>query len=131
MRHLMRIGLDNVLGGYTGMVATAAKGEALAQIPMIDTAEVAQRLAEPNDNWRLLDVRAADERDKTAIEGSEHIYVGHLNQAWKQLDKNRHYTLMCASGMRATVAAAWLASKGFDNVDIYLGSMGAWKALHH
>lgn len=130
MRHLMRIGLDNVLGGYTGMVATAAKGESLSQITMIDTAEVAQRLAESSDNWSLLDVRSADERDETAIEGSEHIYVGHLNQCWKQLDKNRRYTVMCASGMRATVAAAWLASKGFDKVDIYLGSMGAWKAEH-
>mgnify|MGYP000005855048 CR=1 FL=1 len=127
-RHLMRIGLDNVLGGYTGMVATAAKGESLSQIPMIATKEVAQRLGEPDVDWCLLDVRSADERDETAIEGSEHIYVGHLNQGWKQLDKNRRYTLMCASGMRATVAAAWLASKGFDKVDIYLGSMGAWKA---
>ena len=35
---------------------------------------------------------------------------------------------MCASGMRATVAAGWLASRGFENLDIYLGSMGAWKA---
>jgi hydroxyacylglutathione hydrolase len=34
---------------------------------------------------------------------------------------------MCASGMRASVAAGWLASKGFEHLDIYLGSMGAWK----
>jgi hydroxyacylglutathione hydrolase len=37
---------------------------------------------------------------------------------------------MCASGMRATVAAGWLAARGFDHLDIYLGSMGAWKAAH-
>jgi len=51
-----------------------------------------------------------------------------LNERWKELDKERHYTLMCASGMRATVAAGWLASRGFEKLDIYLGSMGAWKA---
>ena len=32
--------------------------------------------------------------------------------------------------MRATVAAGWLASRGFEKLDIYLGSMGAWKAAH-
>ncbi|WP_228242786.1 rhodanese-like domain-containing protein [Porphyrobacter sp. GA68] len=37
---------------------------------------------------------------------------------------------MCASGMRATVAAGWLASRGFGKLDVYLGSMGAWKAAH-
>lgn len=130
MTHLMRIGLDNVLGGYIGMVASAAKGEKLTQLPMIDTQAVTERLAESDDNWCLLDVRSADEREETAIEGSEHIYLGHLSQSWKQLDKNRRYTLMCASGMRATVAAAWLASKGFDKVDVYLGSMGARKASY-
>lgn len=24
----------------------------------------------------------------------------------------------------------WRASRGFNNLDIYLGSMGAWKAAH-
>jgi hydroxyacylglutathione hydrolase len=95
--------------------------------PMIGTEEVKQRLAGAN-NWTLLDVRAADERSESAIEGSQHIYIGHLNERWCELDKHRRYTLMCASGIRATVAAGWLAGKGFDKVDIYLGSMGAWKA---
>jgi hydroxyacylglutathione hydrolase len=61
-----------------------------------------------------------------AIQTSEHIYVGELNERWTELDKQRHFTLMCASGMRASVAAGWLASQGFKQLDIYLGSMGAW-----
>lgn len=76
-------------------------------------------------NWVLFDVRDADERAADAIEGSEHIYVGHLNERWQALDKHRHYTLMCASDARATVAAGWLASQCFDNLDIYLGGMEA------
>jgi hydroxyacylglutathione hydrolase len=35
---------------------------------------------------------------------------------------------MCASGARATVAASILLRRGFHNVDLFLGSMGAWKS---
>ena len=96
---------------------------------MIGTDEVEKRLAGV-DGWTLLDVRDADERAEIAIDGSQHIYVGELNERHRELDPNRRYTLMCASGMRATVAAGWLASLGFDKLDVYLGSMGAWKAAH-
>lgn len=129
LEHLVRIALDNVVGGYVGVVPAAAKGVTMQQTPMIDTDEVENRLGGA-EGWTLLDVRDADERAKSAIDGSHHIYVGQLNDRWHELDKKRHYTLMCASGMRATVAAGWLASRGFEKLDIYLGSMGAWKAAH-
>lgn len=126
--HLVRIALDNIVGGYTGIVPAAAAGRDMAQIPMIGTDEIARRLKDARGEWTLLDVRDADERSEASIDGSQHIYVGELNERWQELDKSRHYTLMCASGMRATVAAGWLASRGFERLDIYLGSMGAWKA---
>ena len=126
--HLVRIALDNIVGGYTGIVPAAAAGRNMAQIPMIGTDEIARRLKDARGEWTLLDVRDADERSEASIDGSQHIYVGELNERWQELDKSRHYTLMCASGMRATVAAGWLASRGFERLDIYLGSMGAWKA---
>ena len=130
MTHLARIALDNVAGGYVGVVPAAAQGKAMRTIQMIGTGEVEQRLKTANADWTLLDVRDADERAQAAIEGSQHIYVGELNEQYRDLDPARHYTLMCASGMRATVAAGWLASRGFDHLDVYLGSMGAWKARH-
>ena len=129
MEHLVRIALDNVVGGYVGVVPAAAQGEKIQQTPMIGTSEVEDRLNNA-ECWTLLDVRDIDERNATAIEGSQHIYVGHLNERWRELDPSRHYTVMCASGARATVAAGWLASRGFENIDIYLGSMGAWQAAH-
>ena len=128
MEHLVRIAFDNVIGGYVGVVPAAAKGEKMQQTPMIDTTEVESRLNNAQ-NWTLLDVRDIDERNTNAIEGSQHIYVGHLNERWRELNPSRHYTLMCASGARATIAAGWLASRGFDHIDIYLGSMGAWQAM--
>ena len=129
MEHLVRIALDNVVGGYVGVVPAAAQGEKIQQTPMIGTSEVEDRLNNA-ECWTLLDVRDIDERNATAIEGSQHIYVGHLNERWRELDPSRHYTVMCASGARATIAAGWLASRGFENIDIYLGSMGAWQAAH-
>jgi len=129
MEHLVRIAFDNIVGGYVGVVPAAAQGARMQRTPMIDTSEVKDRL-DNAQNWTLLDVRDIDERNDSAIEGSQHIYVGYLNERWRELDQSRHYTLMCASGARATIAAGWLASRGFKHIDIYLGSMGAWQATH-
>lgn len=130
MTHLVRIALDNLEGGYVGVVPATAQGKTMRTIPMIGTGEVERRLESAGEDWTLLDVRDADERAQAAIEGSQHIYVGQLNERYRDLDPTKRYTLMCASGMRATVAAGWLASRGFDKLDVYLGSMGAWKAAH-
>lgn len=127
MAHLVRIGYDNIVGGYVGVVPAAAQGTAMRSVPMIGTDEVARRLDRDTNGWTLLDVRDLEERQQSSIDGSDHIYVGELNTRWKELKQDHHYTLMCASGMRASVAAGWLASKGFTHLDIYLGSMGPWR----
>ncbi len=130
MEHLVRIALDNVVGGYVGVVPAAAAGKAMRSIPMVDTETVESRLSVGQGNWMLLDVRDADERAEAKIDGSRHIYVGELADRWRELEPDQSYTLMCASGMRATIAAGWLEAHGFQNVDIYLGSMGAWNVAH-
>lgn len=130
MEHLARIGLDNIVGAFTGVVPAAAGGADMRTIPMVGTETVEQRLETQRETWTLLDVRDAEERASGAIDGSEHVYVGKLNEGWRDLEPGRHYTLMCASGMRATVAAGWLAARGFSHLDVYLGSMGAWSQAH-
>ena len=65
-----------------------------------------------------------------SIDRSQHIYIGELNERFRDVDPSKHYTLMCASGMRATVAAGWLASRTFEKLDVYLRSMDGWKAAH-
>src|SRR3546814_8446711 len=103
---------------FRSVVPAAAQGKAMRNIPMIGTAEVERRLASEEANWTLLDVRDADERSQGAIDRSQHIYIGELNERFRDLDQSEHYTLMCASGMRATVAAGWLASRGFEKLDV-------------
>jgi hydroxyacylglutathione hydrolase len=130
LTHFTRIGLDNITGAYVGVVAATAKGKDFRSMEMVDSGTVEQRLEEGANDWVLLDVRAEDEVEEARIDGSRHIYAGHLNEQWQELDPDCRYTVMCGSGMRATVAASWLETKGFDKVDVYLGSMGAWKAAH-
>jgi hydroxyacylglutathione hydrolase len=62
MEHLVRIALDNIVGGYVGVVPAAASGKTMRSIPMIGTEEVERRLQEKPGDWTLLDVRDADER---------------------------------------------------------------------
>ncbi|NNC73702.1 MAG: MBL fold metallo-hydrolase [Sphingomonadaceae bacterium] len=128
--HLRRIGYDRLVGVYTGLAPAVAEGKPFARIAYVDHETVAERLDEGRNDWTLLDVRAIDEVEDYAMEGAEHIYVGELNKRLGELDCDRHYTTMCASGARATVAAGWLASNGFEHVDIFLGSVGAWRAHH-
>ena len=53
---------------------------------------------------------------------------GALPAEVQNLPKDKRYTVMCASGARATVAASVLMRHGFDSVALFLGSMGAWKS---
>lgn len=131
-RHLARIGYDRV----TGYLTTSLTGWAAAARPVVstlvaDVVEVARRVADPPSGWTLLDVRGKAEVDKGVIAGSRHVYVGELPRRLDRLDPDRRYTVMCASGARATIAASVLTRAGFPHVDVFLGSMGAWTASGH
>lgn len=126
--HLARIGFDKVAGYLApSLPAWAAAGESFGTLPVISAAEVKERMRSP-DNWILLDVRGKDEVAAMQIEGARHVYVGALPAEVRNLPKNKRYTVMCASGARATVAASVLLQNEFDSVDLFLGSMGAWKS---
>ncbi|MEQ8827119.1 MAG: MBL fold metallo-hydrolase, partial [Parvibaculum sp.] len=91
MEHLVRIGFDRIAGGYVGVVPAAAGGAETGTIAMVGTETVEHRLEEAHEDWTLLDVRDAEERASGAIEGSRHLYAGHLNEGWRELDREHHY----------------------------------------
>ncbi|MFW5823519.1 MAG: rhodanese-like domain-containing protein, partial [Marinobacter sp.] len=127
--HLTRMGLDNLQGFLSAELPEwSAMGLPFHTLPTVSVDEIHRRCQQPVENWQLLDVRSITEREQDAIEGSVHIYVGELAQQLDRLDRNRHYTVMCASGERATIAASVLARSGFDRVDVFMGSFGAWKS---
>ncbi|WP_405230185.1 MBL fold metallo-hydrolase [Lentisalinibacter sediminis] len=126
-RHFARIGYDNLEGFLApSLAAWAASGECFTAVPVVDADIVRKRLDAGNDDWTLLDVRALDEVKSAEIPDAKHIYLGKLPDALDELDRKRRYTVMCGSGTRATIAASLLLRAGFDEVDLFLGSMGAW-----
>lgn len=129
VRHLGRIGFDRIAGFLNpGLPAWAAAGRDFATVAAVDTACIADRANRGDDRWCLLDVRDDSEVAAKRITGSRHIYAGKLPGHVDRLDPDLHYTVMCASGARATIAASVLRRSGFSHVDVYLGSMGAWTA---
>jgi hydroxyacylglutathione hydrolase len=131
-RHLARIGYDRVVGYLKApMAGWAALAQRFSGVPVVDVTEVARRVAEQPRDWTLLDIRSLGETASGIIAGARHVYVGELPQRLAELDPRRHYTVMCTSGARATIAASVLLRAGFRQVDVFLGSMGAWTAAGH
>ncbi|WP_031556396.1 MBL fold metallo-hydrolase [Parvularcula oceani] len=127
-RTLARIGYDRVVGYHAGIVPVATKDRAFASVPLVDTQAVNERVDQRADRWTLLDVRSVDEFEAGHVEGAQHAYVGELPSAAESLAKNAPVTVMCGSGARASIAASILLQTGWTDVDVYLGSMKAWKA---
>ena len=127
-RYLARIGYDNVRG-YLGpsLAAWAASGGDFGTMPVLNAEQVHERVENHPDRWTLLDVRNVDEVSNEKIGDAIHVFLGELPAALEELDRSRSYTVMCASGARATIAASVLKKAGFDNVDLFLGSLGAWR----
>jgi hydroxyacylglutathione hydrolase len=100
-------------------------------MPAVGEEEVARRVEARSASWTLLDVRDRGEVAEGIVEGARHVYVGRLPEHVEDLDRSASYTVMCESGARATIAASVLLRAGFEDVDVFLGSMGAWQGAGH
>ena len=126
-QHLCRIGFDKVVGAALAPVGMAAGGEKLGAIPIVDAAEVAQRLENKQD-WALLDVRSIEEFEAGHIARARHCYAGDVLAACDVPALPARVTVMCGSGARATLAASALKRCGQRGVDVFMGSYSAWTA---
>lgn len=127
-RHLARIGYDDIRGYLDPNLASwAATGGNFNTVPVLDADAVHARFRDPPGDWTVLDVRGVEEVRDERIQPSAHVFLGELPSATGELDRNRAYTVMCASGARATIAASLLLRAGFSRVDLFLGSLQAWK----
>lgn len=75
---------------------------------------------------KLIDVREVDEVESGHIPGVIHIPLGLLEFRMHELDKNESYIMVCRSGARSGRATQFLASRGFDVMNM-VGGMLAWE----
>jgi len=122
-RRLSRIGYDRVVG-YLAASLSAWAGADLPfnRMNVVDARVVNERLRSAG-NWTLLDVRSEEEAATNPVRGARNTYLGELPQGLADLERGRAYTLMCGSGVRATIGASLLLRSGFDRVDVFFGSL--------
>ncbi|MAI90211.1 rhodanese-like domain-containing protein [Ponticaulis sp.] len=128
VRHLCRIGFTNIVGAVTGVLGMASGGADTDFIATVDTGSVASRVRQSSDNWVLLDVRSIDEFESGHIQGALHAYVGEILKDPERFVTPEGVTVMCGSGARASLAASALKAAGQKGLDVYVGSIGAWRS---
>ncbi len=76
----------------------------------------------------VLDVRGQEEWDSGHLEGSQHIYIGHLQSRLSEVPNDGPIAVICTVGHRASVATSILLQADYRNVRTVLGSVKAWTA---
>ncbi len=102
--------------------------EAKERIPETTTAEVAARLAAPDWNGVLIDVRENDEFRAGHLPGARGIGRGVLEYhiADEVPDTEQEIVLYCRGGNRSALAADSLRVMGYENVYSMQGGFRAW-----
>ncbi len=80
------------------------------------------------EKMTLLDVREDPELMAFSIKEAEHIPWSRLRNNLGKLDKNKHYVVFCAIGVRSYNAARILAANGFENVSVLSGGTSFYKS---
>lgn len=78
------------------------------------------------ENLNIIDVREAYEYESGHIPGSINIPLSVLNRQSSQLDKDKEYYLVCASGARSMQASFLLGMKGYRTRNMQGGLMN-WR----
>src|SRR6185436_9766233 len=112
-----------------GMTAWRIDGRPVERIELIDPAELARRVAEP-DGPVVLDVRNASEYAGEHIPDSLHIPYGDLAARLEELPRDRPIATICRGGKRSGLAASILQRAGFEVVHVGKG-VGVWRDGGH
>ncbi len=125
LRHLYRLGYDNVAGYLAGgLHKWETEGRPYQSIPAIHATELRCRI-ESHEQFTLLDVRSEQEFNGGHLPNAVNVYVGELPTKIGQVPTEEPVVTFCDSGRRAAIAASILKGHGFENVQNCLGSMQA------
>jgi hydroxyacylglutathione hydrolase len=138
-RQALRIGAEDSLVGHLrgGFGAWADGGGPLESSGRLTVDELAARMRSAGSSGRaadqdlVIDVRQADEYAAGHIPGSLHLTAGSLPDRLDELPRDRPIVTICASGVRASVAASLLRAAGFSDVSWVASGVPAWRAAGH
>lgn len=113
-RELARIGVDRLTGSATGDIRELTAGSELRSYRVASFEDVVEAL----DDARVLvlDVRQAGEFDGGHVRDAVNVALHELPQRLGELPEDRELWIHCASGYRASIAAALLDRQGRDVV---------------
>ncbi|OBG62824.1 MULTISPECIES: rhodanese-like domain-containing protein [unclassified Mycobacterium] len=113
-RELARIGVDRLTGSATGNIRELTAGSELRSYRVASFEDVVEAL----DDARVLvlDVRQAGEFDGGHVRDAVNVALHELPQRLGELPEDRELWIHCASGYRASIAAALLDRQGRDVV---------------
>ena len=115
LRQLYRIGFDQVRGWITAGEAKTA-GLFLEAEERIDFPDF--RPEKALEQGAIIDVRTSAEFQRGHLEGALSFPYTRLKTRLAELPKNKRLFIHCGSGRRASLAASFLRSTGFDAVHI-------------
>ncbi|SPM35998.1 MBL fold metallo-hydrolase, partial [Mycobacterium rhizamassiliense] len=105
-RELCRIGVERLTGAASGDIRELAGGAELRSYRVAEFVDLAEVLGD--DGVTVLDVRQRDEFDSGQVRGAVNIAVHELPEHIDGIPADRVVWVHCASGYRASIAAALL-----------------------
>jgi hydroxyacylglutathione hydrolase len=130
IRQAYRVGYENVAGHLQGgmevWVEAGGPAESSGRLT-VDQLATAVRTG-GRDAPLVIDVRQANEYSRGHVPGSRHITAGDLPERLAELPRDRTIATICASGYRASVAAALLRRSGFTDVSWVANGVPSWEA---
>jgi rhodanese-related sulfurtransferase len=123
---LESVGLTVVFTFAKGLEAWEAANLPVERVRDITPEELAQKLEE----YIIIDIREAYELRSGMIPGAMHIPMGQIQTRLPELEKDKTYAIVCASGGRRSSVASWLSQQGYD-VSNVVGGMSLWHGGRH
>jgi hydroxyacylglutathione hydrolase len=105
-RELSRIGVDRLVGSATGDIGALAAASEVRSYRVADFDDLVEVL--PDDRALVLDVRQIGEFDSGHVRDAINVALHELPQRISELPQDRQLWVHCASGYRASIAAALL-----------------------
>jgi hydroxyacylglutathione hydrolase len=125
---LLRIGFPPPAGWLAGgMFAWRTAAKPLQLLEQWTVFDLEQQLRD-NKKLVVLDVRQPGEWAAGHIDRAQFVTGSALPQRLQEIPRDRQVAVICGSGYRSSVSAAFLQHHGYTKVVNVLGGMSAWKS---